>query len=75
MAGADDYLRRLLDQAAAEEMFLDRLGRAEEAQPDAAPTLALMITRAQRLRLRALGFTDQDIHAMSPAEAHRHLGL
>ncbi|KAB1074069.1 hypothetical protein [Methylobacterium planeticum] len=75
MAGADDYLRRLLDRAAEEEMFLERLGRAEEVRPDAAPALSLMITREQRVRLRALGFTDQDIHTMSPAEAHRHLGL
>ena len=82
MAGADDYLRQLLDQAAAETAFLDRLGRADDTRPgaQAAPAAAslavsLMITRQQRSRLRELGFSDEDIRTMTPAEAHRHLGL
>ena len=41
--------------------------------PDAPPGVPLLITRRQRAELRDLGFTDDDIHVMTPDEAHRRL--
>jgi hypothetical protein len=82
MAGTDDYLRMLLDQAAAEEAFLDRVGRAQDAVPNGtaagpatSPPVSLMITNRQRAELRELGFSDEAIREMTPAEAHEKLGL
>lgn len=43
--------------------------------PDASPPVSLMITNRQRADLRALGFTEDAIRVLTPAEAHRHLGL
>jgi len=37
--------------------------------------VSLMITRAQRAMLREIGYSDDDIRTMTPAEAHRNLGL
>ncbi|ABY29156.1 hypothetical protein [Methylorubrum extorquens] len=82
MAETDDYLRMLLNQAAAEEAFLDRVTRAEDAKPNetatlpaTSPAVPLMITNRQRAGLRDLGFSDEAIRQMTPAEAHEHLGL
>jgi hypothetical protein len=78
MAATDAYLRALLDQAAAEDAFLDRLRPATDVQPSAgtsAPVVSLMITNQQRAELRALGFSEEAIRSMTPAEAHAQLGL
>lgn len=79
MSGGDTYLRLLLDQAAAEAAFLDRLGSAANDRPGGAvpPTAAvsLMITNQQRARLRELGFSEDAIRQMTPAEAHQQLEL
>lgn len=74
MAGTDDYLRALLGQAAAEEAFLDGLRRPAN-DPPPSPAVSLMITNRQRAELRALGFSDEAIRRMTPAEAHGQLGL
>ena len=37
--------------------------------------VSLMITQAQKARLRELGYDDDEIAHMTPAEAHRLLGL
>jgi hypothetical protein len=74
MAGTDDYLRALLGQAKAEEAFLDGLRRPANDLPPA-PAVSLMITNRQRAELRALGFSDEAIRRMTPAEAHAQLGL
>lgn len=42
---------------------------------EAPAAVSLMITRRQKEELRALGFADEAIREMKPAEAHRHLGL
>ncbi|GJE12227.1 hypothetical protein [Methylobacterium longum] len=82
MAGTDDYLRLLLSRVAAEEAFLDRVGRAEDAELNAAdaaparsPAVSLMITNRQRAALRELGFSEESIRQMTPVEAHEKLGL
>lgn len=82
MAGTDDSLRPLLNQAAAEEAFLDRVGLTEDAElnatgsaPATSPAVSLMITNRQRAALRALGFSEEAIRQMTPAEAHGKLGL
>ncbi|MGU3453569.1 MULTISPECIES: hypothetical protein [Methylobacterium] len=82
MAGTDDDLRLSLDQAAAKETFLDRVGRAEDTElnttgtaPETSPALSLMITNRQRAALRELGFSEEAIRQMTPAEAHVKLGL
>ena len=79
MAGSDDDLRLLLDQAAAEEALL---GHAEDAELNAtdtaaatSPVVSVMITNRQRAALRALGFSEEAIRQMTPAEAHGKLGL
>ncbi len=41
----------------------------------ASPAVSLMITRRQKERLRELGFAEEAIRGMKPAEAHAHLGL
>ncbi len=38
-------------------------------------SVSLIITRAQRADLRERGYSDEAIRTMTPAEAHRHLGL
>ncbi|TXM63853.1 hypothetical protein FV226_27165 [Methylobacterium sp. WL12] len=82
MSEADDYLRAFLDQAAAEEAYLGRLREANDAEPGvtlprpaSAPAVSLMITNQQRAELRALGFSDEAVRLMTPAEAHAQLGL
>jgi len=45
-----------------------------EADDTSAP-VSLMITRAQRRALGRLGYSETDIRHMTPAEAHRNLGL
>lgn len=52
----------------------DGLGWLAAAEA-AAPAVSLMITRRQKERLRELGFTEDAIREMRPAEAHAHLGL
>ncbi|AWN36003.1 hypothetical protein [Methylobacterium radiodurans] len=82
MAETDEYLRMLLNQAAAEEAFLNRVGRAEDTKPNetatmpaTSPAVSLMITNRQRTELRDLGFSNEAIREMTPAEAHEKLGL
>lgn len=82
MAGMDDNHRRFLNQVAAEEAFLDRVGLADDAEPHAtgtapatSPAVSLMITNRQRAALRELGFSEEAIRQMTPAEAHGKLGL
>ena len=41
----------------------------------ASSSVSLMITRRQKQDLRGLGFSEGEIHEMTPAEAHAHLGL
>ena len=82
MAGTDDDLRLLLNQAAAEKAVLDRVGCAEDSElnatgtaPATSPVVSLMITNRQRAALRELGFSEEAIRQMTPAEAHGKLGL
>ena len=78
MAGNDDDLRQLLEQAAAEEAFLDRDDaelNAKSRTPTTSPTVSLMITNRQRAALRELGFSEESIRQMTPYEAHGKLGL
>jgi hypothetical protein len=37
--------------------------------------VSLMITRAQKIRLREMGYDDVAIRNMTPAQAHKALGL
>ena len=39
------------------------------------PPVSLVITQAQRAVLRERGYSSEAIHAMTPAQAHRHLGV
>jgi hypothetical protein len=39
------------------------------------PGVSLLITQAQRSQLRELGFADDRIRGMTPAEAHQILGI
>jgi len=82
MAGNDDDLRHLLEHAAVEEAFLDRVGGADDAKlnaksrtPETSPAVSLMITNRQRAALRELGFSEESIRQMTPYEAHGKLGL
>ncbi|CAM2885636.1 hypothetical protein JHFBIEKO_2537 [Methylobacterium mesophilicum] len=82
MAGTDGYLRLVLNLAAEEDAFLDPVGRAEDAELNAmgtasvtSPAVSLMITNRQRAALRELGFSEESIRQMTPAEAHGKLGL
>ena len=82
MAGTDDHHRLRVDQAAAEDVLLDRVGHAEDAElnasgtaPATSPAVSLMITNRQRAALRELGFSEEAIWQMTPTEAHGKLGL
>ncbi|WP_147813029.1 hypothetical protein [Methylobacterium sp. WL103] len=82
MSGTDDYLRALFNQAAEEKAYVDRLRGANDAHsggtetpPASAPAVSLMITNRQRRELHELGFSDEAVRLMTPAEAHGHLGL
>lgn len=82
MTSSDDYLRALLKQAAQEDAFLDRIRGAENVQrtatatqPETPSIVSLMITNRQRAKLRELGFSDEVVRLMTPAEAHAKLGL
>ena len=44
-------------------------------KPDNGAQVSFMITRAQRSKLVGLGYTDEQIDKMKPAEAHSILGL
>jgi hypothetical protein len=48
---------------------------AQMADAGAPAQVSLIITRAQRASLRTIGYSDEDIRNMTPAEAHRNLGL
>ena len=60
--------RRDPEDAAAAESITVEVGTPER-QP-----ISLIITRAQRALLRERGHSDEAIHTMTPAQAHRHLG-
>ncbi|KQO73285.1 hypothetical protein ASF41_13305 [Methylobacterium sp. Leaf111] len=82
MVGGEDDLLRFLDRDAADAVFREHVARATEAAPladekvsTASPAVSLMITNRQRAELRALGFSEDTIRCMTPAEAHEHLGL
>ena len=54
----------------SDEPSIDDDVGAPPATADAVSGFPLMITRAQRADLRALGHTDEAIGAMTPATAH-----
>ena len=71
MAGAaiqSSMDRRDPEDAAAAESITVEVGTPAQ-QP-----ISLIITRAQRALLRERGYSDETIHTMTPAQAHRHLG-
>ncbi len=72
----------LLNQVVAEEALLDCVSRTEDVEqngaatgPATSPAVSLMITNRQRAALRDLGFSEESIRQMTPAEAHEKLGL
>lgn len=76
----DDDLLRFLDRDEAEAVFRERRAGANDERPatrDASsaqsPAISLMITQRQRVRLRDLGFSENAIRSMTPAEAHERL--
>ena len=78
----DDDLLRFLDRDEAEAVFRERRARADDDRPEARAAattrpsaIALMITQRQRVRLRGLGFSEDAIRSMTPAEAHECLRL
>lgn len=82
MAEKGDYRMMLLNRAAVEAAFLDRVGRADDTPscgtahvPATSPAVSLMITNRQRAELRELSFSDEAIRQMTPGEAHQKLGL
>lgn len=82
MVEADNFLQALLDQAAAEEAFFDGLRQPQNGSSNgtaaplvSAPSVSLMVTNQQRTALRELGFSDEAVRLMTPAEAHEQLGL
>jgi hypothetical protein len=82
MAHVNDDPRRFLDRDAADAVFNERVARAtgtaaldDENVRTASPAVSLMITNRQRADLRALGFSEDAIRIMKPAEAHGHLSL
>jgi hypothetical protein len=82
MVEPNDSPKALLGQLAAEEVFFDRLLEAEDgppsgaaAAPSSSPVVSLMITGRQRDMLCKLGFSDESIRFMTPAEAHIQLGM
>lgn len=82
MVGNDDFLRQFFDQASVEEAFFAIETQANNNQTNAGAkpspetsSVSLMITNRQRAQLRALGFSDEAIRSMTPAEAHEQLGL
>jgi hypothetical protein len=81
MTGTDDHLRVLLHQAAEEEAFIDRFRRngddavgGESTASASPPAVSLMVTNQQRAELRGLGFSNEAIRLMTPADAHAQLG-
>jgi hypothetical protein len=69
----DDYLehlRRSLEQ----DLGLVPTTTAQ-VQPAVNDGVSLIITKEQRGKLRDLGFTEGEIRNMTPAQAHRHLGI
>jgi hypothetical protein len=48
---------------------------ADEKKPENEAQVSFMITKAQRSRLEGLGYTDDQIAEMKPAEAHSILGV
>ncbi|MFC4174904.1 hypothetical protein ACFOYU_23085 [Microvirga sp. GCM10011540] len=69
----DDYLdqlRRSLEQ----DLGLVPSDKAR-ARPAAKDGVSLIITKEQRAQLRERGFTEEEIRNMTPAQAHRHLGI
>ncbi|GJD76000.1 hypothetical protein CFIICLFH_4247 [Methylobacterium goesingense] len=76
---SDDDLLRFLDRDEAEAVFRERRARADDDRPETraarSPAISLMITQRQRGRLRDLGFTEDAIRSMTPAEAHERLRL
>jgi hypothetical protein len=81
MAQGDDDLLRFLDRDSADAVFNKRVANATETAPlddekvRTSPAVSLMITNRQRADLHALGFSEETIRRMTPAEAHGHLGL
>ena len=47
----------------------------DEPSLDKVVVVSLMITKRQRAELKRLGFSDDAIRDMRPADAHGHLGL
>jgi hypothetical protein len=56
-------------------MPTDALPVSGERDADGGASVSLMITHAQKAKLREQGYSEEDIRGMAPAEAHRLLGL
>jgi hypothetical protein len=68
----------LLEAARLEAEQVARSGDDQRSSAPATETVAatsLMITRQQRALLRERGWSDEQIRDMTPADAHRHLGM
>jgi hypothetical protein len=48
---------------------------ADEKKPETEAQVSFMITKAQRSKLKEMGYTDDQIDEMKPAEAHSILGI
>jgi hypothetical protein len=49
--------------------------KGDDERPDSEAQVSFMITKAQRSKLEGLGYTDDQIAKMKPAEAHSILGI
>ncbi|MCB5175903.1 hypothetical protein [Microvirga lenta] len=69
----DDYLddlRRSLER----DLGLVPSDKAQD-RPAAKDGVSLIITKEQRARLHERGFSEGEVRNMTPAQAHRHLGI
>jgi hypothetical protein len=74
----DDGLRRLFtltDEPSGGDPSGEVAPQIVEALLSPPASLPLLITKRQRAMLKELGFPDEAIGEMRPAEAHKHLGL
>ncbi len=71
MAMARAAIWSLLDQGDAGDTAGGVVAQAGTPAPQ---PISLIITRAQRVQLRERGYSDEAIHAMTPAQAHGYLG-
>ena len=78
-AGAMSMATAAIQSSLREGHPTNDIGVVESSNPEANEAanqpVSLVITQAQRAGLRDRGYSDIAIHTMTPAEAHRHLGL